>query len=610
MGRTDYYNTEREQIIRKAADKSLRNENLDMADSLSKMNIIYLNPAQLTVYNFGARTTTVEAGRGMGKTDGLISPYMIRATQSMPRGTGLFLGNSIKQLFAKTVPNTITAIERMTGLREGVHFFRGHAPAKCKFKEPIVKPKIWENCIHFWNGFVWYMISTGVKAAANGMNVCSIVGDEARFMPENIIKSEILPTLRGINTNHPGFDENLNPFFKSLFLVSDAPLTRRQEWLRNRKDEQTMDVNRKIAEMISEANICPEIIDSPKFQKALEKLRCQANIYFRFSTIENIDILGENFIKSMQRELTPLMFNISIRNVEKERINDGYYCNLNIEDVHGYTNSDDSQIEAAQKEYGRKTMTQMYSAGKTIRVEYDSIDLQALGKAANCVLDTDIVPGEPLRIGLDYNANINCIVTGQTSTRRDTSVLKILSSMTYTKASRLEGLMEQWHKYYEPHQSSCRDVIFYYDSTAKQGAAYASEKYDETRYYNIVKTALKKRGWNVIEVPMGRPMSHNKKYEFINGCLAGTQRPYIRINKENNENLIASMENAGVVEGRNGFEKDKSREKYRTAADSEDPEAELARRTDLSDAFDTLVIGVRYYGVGRMIGIGMPIVSH
>ena len=105
---------------------------------------------------------------------------------------------------------------------------------------------------------------------------------------------------------------------------------------------------------------------------------------------------------------------------------------------------------------------------------------------------------------------------------------------------------------------------------------------------------------------MGRPMSHNKKYEFLNGCLAGTQRPYIRINRENNENLIASMENAGVVEGRNGFEKDKSREKYRTPADSPDPEAELARRTDLSDAFDTLVIGTRYYGTGRMAGIGMP----
>lgn len=609
MSRKDYYNADREQVLRAAKEKAERSINLDRAEALAQVNLLYLNSAQLIVYNFGSRTTTVEAGRGMGKTDGLLAPYMIRATQSMPRGTGLFLGNSIKQLFTKTVPNTITAIERMTGLKEGIHFFRGHAPAKCKFQEPFIKPKIWENCIHFWNGFVWYMISTGVKAAANGMNVCAIAGDEARFMPEAIIKSEILPTLRGINTTHPGFDENQNPFYKSLYLVSDAPLTRRQEWLRKRKLEQSMEINKQIVELLVEANKCPEIIEMPKFQRALNKLRCQSSVFFSFSTIENIDILGEKFIRDMQRELTPTMFNISIRNVEKERINDGYYSNLNIEDVHGYNNSDDSQIQAATEKYNTRTVTQLYSAGRTIRVESENIDLRALGKAQNCVLDTDINPGEPLRIALDYNANINAIVTGQTNTRRDTAILKILGSMTYTKASRLEGLMAQWCKYYEPHQSSCRDVIFYYDSTAKQGAAYASEKFDETRYYNIVKRILKKHGWNVIEVAMGRPMSHTKKYEFMNGCLAGTQRPYIRINKENNENLIASMENAGLVEGRNGFEKDKSREKYRTATDCEDPEAELAQRTDLSDAFDTLVIGVRHYGVGRMIGVGMPILG-
>ena len=606
MPRRDYYNEDRERILRTAAEKAEKGANLDCAENLAKVNLLYLNPAQLTVYNFGSRTTTVQAGRGTGKTDGLLSPYMIRSTQSMPRGTGLFLGNSMKQLFSKTLPNTIAAIERMTGLKEGIHFFRGHAPAKCKFKEPVVKPKIWDNCIHFWNGFVWYMISTATKAAANGMNVCAIAGDEARFMPEAVIKGEILPTLRGINTAHPGFDEDRNPFYKSLYLVSDAPLTRRQEWLSKRRDEQTVDINRRIADMIAEANICPEIVETPKFQRTLNRLRCRSIIYFSFSTIENIDILGEKFIRDMKRELTPTMFDISIRNVEKERISDGYYVNLNIDDIHGYTNSDEEQIEAATRQFSRKVVTQMYSGGRALRVESESIDLEALRKADNCVLDTDIRPGEPLRIAFDYNANINCVVTGQTSTRRDISVLRILSSMTYTKASRLEGLCTQWCRYYEPHRSSCRDVIFYYDSTAKQGAAYASEKYDETRYYNIVKRVLKKQGWNVIEVPMGRPMSHNKKYEFLNGCLAGTQKPYIRINRGNNEYLIASMENAGVVEGRNGFEKDKSREKYRTPSDCPDPEAELARRTDLSDAFDTLVIGVRYYGTGRMTGIGLP----
>ena len=606
MARRNEYESAREESLRRAQRHASALSGVQEAEEQeTAANYIYMNPAQRAVYNYRCRNTTVEAGRGTGKTDGLITPEMAGCIQSMPRGTGLFLGNSIKQLFTKTVPKTLYSLERMTGLKEGVHFFRGHAPAKCNFKEPIVKPKVWENCIHFWNGFVYYMISTGVKAAANGMDSCSIIGDECRFMPEGLIKAEILPTLRGINTNHPGFDENLNPYYKSIFFVSDAPLTKRQAWLRKRREEQTPEINRKIAEMIREAQICPEIVQSPKYQRELNKLRCQASIYFSFSSIENIDILGEQFIRTMQKELTPTMFDISIRNVEKEEINDGYYANFD-PDVHCYLSNDEEQLEAAQK-YSKRTITQIYSGGRTLRVESESIDLNELSKAQDCCLDTDIKPGEPLRIAFDYNAHINCLVIGQTDSRSNTSVLRILNSMTNVKNTRIEGLCKMFCKYYEPHRLTCRDVIFYYDDTAKQGAAYASERHEETRFYNIVKKVLRSHGWNVIEVAMGRPMSHNKKYEFLNGCFAGTQRPFLRINKENNEYLIASMENARVKEGRNGFEKQKGDEKKRLTADEmADPETALSIRTDLSDAFDTLVIGVRYYGSGRMIGVGMP----
>lgn len=606
MARRNDYESAREESLRRAQRHASALSGVqEMEEQEAAVNYIYMNPAQRAVYNYRCRNTTVEAGRGTGKTDGLITPEMAGCIQSMPRGTGLFLGNSIKQLFTKTVPKTLYSLERMTGLKEGVHFFRGHAPAKCNFKEPIVKPKVWENCIHFWNGFVYYMISTGVKAAANGMDSCSIIGDECRFMPEGLIKAEILPTLRGINTNHPGFDENLNPYYKSIFFVSDAPLTKRQAWLRKRREEQTPEINRKIAEMIREAQICPEIVQSPKYQRELNKLRCQASIYFSFSSIENIDILGEQFIRTMQKELTPTMFDISIRNVEKEEINDGYYANFD-PDVHCYLSNDEEQLEAAQK-YKKRTITQIYSGGRTLRVESESIDLNELSKAQDCCLDTDIKPGEPLRIAFDYNAHINCLVIGQTDSRSNTSVLRILNSMTNVKNTRIEGLCKMFCKYYEPHRLTCRDVIFYYDDTAKQGAAYASERHEETRFYNIVKKVLRSHGWNVIEVAMGRPMSHNKKYEFLNGCFAGTQRPFLRINKENNEYLIASMENARVKEGRNGFEKQKGDEKKRLTADEmADPETALSIRTDLSDAFDTLVIGVRYYGSGRMIGVGMP----
>ena len=607
MARRNDYESAREESLRRAQRHASALSGVQEAEGQEdSVNYIYMNPAQRAVYNYRCRITTVEAGRGTGKTDGLIAPHMLGCVQSMPRGTGLFLGNSIKQLFTKTVPKTLAALERM-GLKEGVHYFRGHAPAKSNFKDPIVKPKVWENCIHFWNGFVYYMISTGVKAASNGMDACTVDSDEARFQPEALVKGEILPCLRGINTSHPGFDENLNPFYKSIMFVSDAPLTKRQAWLRKRRDEQTPDINRKIAEMLREAQICPEIVQSPKYQRELNKLRCQASIYFSFSSIENIDILGEQFIRTMQKELTPTMFDISIRNVEKEEINDGYYANFD-PDVHCYLSNDEEQLEAAQK-YSKRTITQIYSGGRTLRVESESIDLNELSKAQDCCLDTDIKPGEPLRIAFDYNAHINCLVIGQTDSRSNTSVLRILNSMTNVKNTRIEGLCKMFCKYYEPHRLTCRDVIFYYDDTAKQGAAYASERHEETRFYNIVKKVLRSHGWNVIEVAMGRPMSHNKKYEFLNGCFAGTQRPFLRINKENNEYLIASMENARVKEGRNGFEKDKSQEKNRVSKEVDDIEAELSTRTDLSDAFDTLVIGVRYYGSGRMIGVGMPMTS-
>lgn len=504
MARRNDYESAREESLRRAQRHASALSGVQEAEEHeTAANYIYMNPAQRAVYNYRCRNTTVEAGRGTGKTDGLITPEMAGCIQSMPRGTGLFLGNSIKQLFTKTVPKTLYSLERMTGLKEGVHFFRGHAPAKCNFKEPIVKPKVWENCIHFWNGFVYYMISTGVKAAANGMDSCSIIGDECRFMPEGLIKAEILPTLRGINTNHPGFDENLNPYYKSIFFVSDAPLTKRQAWLRKRRDEQTPEINRKIAEMIREAQICPEIVQAPKYQRELNKLRCQASIYFSFSSIENIDILGEQFIRTMQKELTPTMFDISIRNVEKEEINDGYYANFD-PDVHCYLSNDEEQLEAAQK-YKKRTITQIYNGGRTLRVESESIDLNELSKAQDCCLDTDIKPGEPLRIAFDYNAHINCLVIGQTDSRSNTGVLRILNSMTNVKNTRIEGLCKMFCKYYESHRLTCRDVIFYYDDTAKQGAAYASERHEETRFYNIVKKVLRSHGWNVIEVPMGRP---------------------------------------------------------------------------------------------------------
>lgn len=630
MGRKDYYNSEREKVARAAqamAEINRQQEEapLPMKEAKKKwgdqlndmladkevqrtMRYLYLNPAQLTVYNFCARHTTVEAGRATGKTDGLIAPYIIRCVQSMPGATGLFLGNSIKQLFSRTVPAVIHALERM-GFKEGIHYFRGHAPKKANFKEPYVRPQRWDNVLHFYNGFVLVLVSTAVTGSANGMSVFMVVADEAKFIPERKFTEEILATLRGstINTDNPGFNDKLNPLCKSTFLVSDAPMTPRQAWLYKRKKMDTEDVNEKIAEMLAEMTICPEILESDKFQRELNKLRCQSYAYFRFSSIENIDILGENYIKDMQKNMPSLVFDVTVRSIENEVGSDGYYTNLNIEDVHGYRNTDDSQLKIAER-FNKRYVTQSFSQGRSFMVESNRMDYDEMSKNKTCIWDTDIIPGEPLRIAFDYNSSVNAMVIGQTPSRNDTSILKVINSMYVKNNRKIESLCGDFCRYYEPHKGSCNDVIFYYDSTAKQGGSYASEQADETRFYNIVKRVLKRNGWNVVEVCMGRPMVHNQKFEFLNGCLEGRMKPFIRFNIENNHFLTASMEMTLVKQTTKGFMKYKDAEKLKSMEYSEDGLPSQSGVTDITDAFDTLVIGVRYYGVGRLRGVTMPII--
>jgi hypothetical protein len=91
--------------------------------------------------------------------------------------------------------------------------------------------------------------------------------------------------------------------------------------------------------------------------------------------------------------------------------------------------------------------------------------------------------------------------------------------------------------------------------------------------------------------------------------LAGTQKPLIRINIENNERtLIQAMDLTMVKQTAKGFAKYKDTEKLKNLDNDELGEvASQSGITDITDAFDTLVIGVRFHNVSRLRFVGMPI---
>lgn len=580
---------------------------------------IYMHRGQLDIYNFGSKNTKVRAARGFGKTS-LLGIDSLKCVLGLRRMIGLFLGASAKQLMCRTMPNVLKIYDMM-GFQEGVFYFRGQAPAKLHWDMPLAKIRNWENCVHFQNGAVMMGISMAVKGSCNGINAAWLRGDETKYMPWARVKEEAFPTVRGDfmptamrKTEKKqwgyGTDPKINNRYCSTMFVSDAGLTQKQcEWEKEEMYE-TRDINNQIAEMLAELRyleqtnpkLAVELAQNEAFLKRLHLLRSQSESFWNFSSLENAAMLGgEAWVRQMKRELPDLMFRIQILGQKKGAAKDGFYSNFDI-DIHGYTCDDLQTYDLIADKFTVKQKGKALDAQKwPTQYETENIDFaQCQAAADNCSLDTDVDYTEPLRISIDCNANLNCMIIGQERKFEGRQSLMVLKSIYVMNERKLRALCRDFSDYYKPFLRRNGEVIFYFTSTIKQGGstAYAVEGAEDNRFDKVVIQELTQMGWKVTDVDMGGAMFREDKYQFINDVLAFQQTPALRINREagRNDYLITAIENAGIIPGT--FKKDKSREKLK----STDPESlggDPRERTDVTDALDDLLIGVRFHGEGR-----------
>lgn len=326
---------------------------------------------------------------------------------------------------------------------------------------------------------------------------------------------------------------------------------------------------------------------SKKFQdEYLRELRRSAFVVRRASTLENVDVLGEEYIRQMKRDLPPYTFMVSILNVKIKKSNDGFYSNLDIDHVHGYIN--DSGIDPLTMANWSTQKATGIIDGKKITSESYQPDLKELSERNDCRMDADCVNDLPLYLAFDYNANINTLVVGQVYQRDGVEAVNFIKSFYVKNERKLRELVDDFSRYYAPKRAVNRDVVYFYDATAKQGASYALT---DERFYQAVIKELERNGWNVTGIDMGVPEKHEVKHRIINNGLAGIEYPAIRINQLNNPDLIIAMQLCEVSIGYQGFRKDKSQEKK--------PETEenlpLQQRTDFTDAFDSLYLGCKFW---------------
>lgn len=593
---------------------------------------VYMSPWQAEVRNFGSRSTKVLAGRGTGKS-AFLAFNMADVTIGLPRMMGGFCGASAKQNYTRTMPNVLKVMN-LLGFTEGTYYFLGRPPAKLRWPTPLAKPRVWENCVSFANGFVWQMISLAVKGSANGLNLAAIMGDETKYMPWKRVKEEVLPTLRGDlmppDANKViqkrwgyGTDPKVNNHWLSQLWVSDAGLNARECLWEKEAEYETVEVNNQIKTMMAELKYAKRyhpkqaaaLAGNDIFLRKLHALRTQSESFWRFSSIENCALLGgEAWIRQMRRELPDLLFRLHILNQPRGSAKDGFYCNFS--DLNTYVSEEIEGLvfdKYSTRIKGKALDVQHWPT----EIETESLDWsQIQSDGETCELDLDLDYQEPLRIAMDANSDINCFVVAQTRMHQGRAALMVMKEFFVQGEVRLRGLSKIFAQYYKPFlRRGCKEVLFYVASSVKQGAskAYALEESEQSRFDVVVENELASYGFKVTRLEF-TSWRQERKYQYINDCFSGHASPAIFINREAGrcDYLRAAIENAAIVPGT--FKKFKGYEKYHTSAASEaagdfgvagDPR----ERTTITDAFDDLVIGLKECADGNRNKVGGALIG-
>ena len=518
---------------------------------------VYFNTPQRLTQLIGANTTVIVAGRRTGKTDSIASPFVLRNMQRMPGSTGGIVVPTFKHGLTNTLPGLFAAWKRW-GFINGIHYVVGRRPPK-SFAKPIIEPSDYEHVISFYNGSCAIIISQDRPGSSNSLTLSWILVDEAKFVDYERLKDETLPANGGIKSHFGHHSCN-----HSMMILSDMPQTQKGSWFLHYEDKMDKELIATIEGTVYEIWRTKERIRAlnakgmavPSYLKSylrrldtnLNKMRSVAVYYKEYSSIENLQLLGENYIKQMKRDLTPKTFQTSILCQRIGIAQDGFYSSM--KESHKYNASDFAYLDSLGYDFNPSLL--------------------------DCRADADVNPHAPICIGMDYNANINWIVAGQPNGRR----LNIIKSFYVKFERKIPALIEEFCRYYANHQN--KTVVYYYDTTAL-GANYAVNEQD---FHWVVCHEFERHGWQVEDVYLGNPMRHDEKYLLINQGFAGKQRLMPFFNRQNNDDLILAVQSAGVTRGRNGFRKDKGGEKL-----AETEEDLLQHRTDGTDAFDTLYIG-------------------
>lgn len=509
-------------------------EMLERLQAQAKQDIYY-NVPQLKALLVDANEGYHVWGRGTGKSSGPMADVTVRDVVDMPRSTHIVVGATYQQLLTRTLPSLIGGLEKL-GYKKDEHYLIGKKPPRSwKWKEPFEPPVRYDYFVPFWNGSGLHLVSQDIKGSANGINADTVKGDEAKYLHWQKFNDEILPTVRA-NTQRYGHLSN----HQRIFFTTSMPTAAQAKWILGKREEmdaQQVDTITALSlEVVKLQQAYPAasrtrqqaiVREIKKISAYLATLRKDCVHYSEASTLDNLSVLGLEYIKKMKRVMPDFIFETEILNKRPDAIEGGFYPLLGPQ--HEYASFDNSYLE--NQDY-----------------QFEKLEVP------DCRQDADCVRSLPLRLAVDWGGKISCLSVAQ----HVGNEYRFIKNFYVMHPQLIDDLAREFDGYYKYHP--VKDLIFIRDSAWGN-----ARKPDSLLNYNQQFVGkLRELGWAVREIELGVPPDDMSRYLLWYKLLQerDPRLPRIRFNTYNCKEMLTSMHQAPVKQGKYGqIEKDKGSEK-------------------------------------------------
>ncbi len=498
---------------------------------MEKTKVVNLNRSQALIHLVNANVTFAVWPRAGGKTTGGIGPRLNHLANIMPRSQILLYADTFDRIHDRIVPNIIDYLTNELGMEDGEDFVQFKKPPD-HWEKPLIPLNKFEHVISFATGTAICGASQKVPGSANAYNAQALIADEAKYLREEKINTEVLPAIRGARKWFGHLPEYRSQwYFTDKWGENIYWILAKRKLTDERKIKAVITLQLAMNELLAKIEDGTATQDECQQYAAMEfranELRKTLVYVCEAKAFENINAVGEQYFKDLRRDLRPLEYKVAILNEDPETVEATFYPNL--DGAFHYHN----------------------------------------------IVD-DHNPDAPLIIAMDYQWRITPLVVAQFGRLQDSvyNTLNFLAGLdTQHPTGGIEQTLELFVGRYYHHRK--RIVYYCYDHTAigrnPAGRTFA----------DIVTSYLRGNGWHVVDVYMGQNPEHNKKFESIKLHMANRADFAIRINKGENFNLLKSLQNAAAILSAGKTKKDKRQEKNLSVP--------VEESTDYSDAFDQLV---------------------